>query len=270
MYNLFFKILILIVILSTLCIIGLKPKMHSKVMIYDSSYTVVENIPQTTVETKLPEIKQTVSMEKKIANNTKKEVQKITTTPKQIPIQKKVSNQPQKEIITQQKPKIEVAVKKENKVEKKVEPKKIEVKKEVEPKKEEKKVQEPIKVQTQTLSEREEEIAWNIWRSNIQNQIMRDVKLPYIPKGTVFKFSFDVDKYGRITNVKTWSLNANYTPHAIQYIAPVIRSYQGKNILDFPQGTQRLSTTVKGGWRISDNAVYSTPNDYNDIEKVKK
>ena len=99
---------------------------------------------------------------------------------------------------------------------------------------------------------------------------MRDVKMPYVPKGTVFKFSFDVDKYGRITNIKTWSTSSNYTPFAIQFIAPVIRSYQGKNILDFPSGTQRLSTTVKGGWKISDSAKYSTPNDYNDIEKVKK
>ena len=34
---------------------------------------------------------------------------------------------------------------------------------------------------------------------------MRDSKLPNIPIGTVFKISFDVDKYGKITNLQTWS-----------------------------------------------------------------
>ena len=42
--------------------------------------------------------------------------------------------------------------------------------------------------QPKTLTEQEEEIEWNKWRSNLQNQIMKDVKLPIIPQGTVFKF----------------------------------------------------------------------------------
>ena len=99
---------------------------------------------------------------------------------------------------------------------------------------------------------------------------MQDVYLPEIPNGTVFKFSFNVDKYGKITNVQTWSTTPSYTPYAIQYIAPVIRSYQGKSILNFPTGSTREITEVKGGWRISANEKFSTPQDYHDIEKVVK
>ena len=39
------------------------------------------------------------------------------------------------------------------------------------------------------LTEQEEIIVWNQWRSNLQNQVMRDTKIS-APIGTVFKFSF--------------------------------------------------------------------------------
>lgn len=116
----------------------------------------------------------------------------------------------------------------------------------------------------------QEEIAWNVWRSNLQNQIMQDVVLPNVPIGTVFKFTFEVDKYGKISNVQTWSLDKTYTPMAIEHIAPVIRGYQGRAILNFPSNSNRITTKVEGGWRISDKSVFSTPRDYNDTEKVIK
>ena len=97
---------------------------------------------------------------------------------------------------------------------------------------------------------------------------MSDVKLPIMPEGTIFKFSFDVDRYGKISNVKTWSLTPAYTPYAIQYIAPVIRGYQGRDILNFPEGSNRFSTTVEGGWKISQTAKFSTPEDFKDAERV--
>ena len=124
----------------------------------------------------------------------------------------------------------------------------------------------PVKVMTA----QEEEIAWNKWRSNLQNQIMKDSKMPNMPTGTVFKFSFTVDKYGKVTNVKTWSTTPQYTPYAIQYIAPAIRSYQGHSILNFPAGSSRVTTEVTGGWKIATSAKYSTPQDFNDIEKVTR
>ena len=49
--------------------------------------------------------------------------------------------------------------------------------------------------QPKVLTPQEETIAWNKWRSNLTNEIMRDTKLPDIPNGTLFQFSFDVDKF---------------------------------------------------------------------------
>ena len=285
MYNIFFKVLIIALIVSTLGILGLKPKMHKRIFVIDSSYSIVEEpsddeeesiiLEQTTVEVvenKVSDNKKVETKEKQVSP--KKVVSKTQTAPKKVETKK---IEPKENTVkTVQKAQSEPK-KQEVKVVKTPETVKQETPKQVQTKTPETVKQEtPKQVQTKTqpkqtvLTEQEEEIAWNIWRSNLQNQIMRDTKLPYIPKGTIFKFSFDVDKYGRITNIKTYSKNPNYTPYAIQYIAPVIRSYQGKDILDFPKGTQRLTTKFEGGWKISDSAKYSTPDDYNDIEKVKK
>ena len=125
--------------------------------------------------------------------------------------------------------------------------------------------QQTIKV----LTPQEEEIAWQVWRSNLQNKIMQDVRLPNVPQGTTFKFSFDVDKYGKISNVHTTSTNSAYTPYAIQYIAPVIKSYQGRSILNFPAGSRRATTEFIGSFRINNTSnKYSTTQDYRDTERI--
>ena len=132
----------------------------------------------------------------------------------------------------------------------------------------------PVTAKTETepvvLTAQQEEIAWNKWRSNLNNQIMKDSKLPTMPNGIIFKYKFTVDKYGKVTNVQTTSTTPGYTPYAIQFIAPVIRSYQGRSILNFPAGSKRLSTEVSGAWKISNNSKLSTPDDYHDIEKIKR
>lgn len=126
---------------------------------------------------------------------------------------------------------------------------------------------EPVKI----LTPQEEEIAWQVWRSNLQNRIMRDAKLPNVPQGTIFKFSFDVDKYGKISNVHTYcTTNTQYTPYAIQYIAPVIKAYQGRSILDFPKGSQRVTTSFVGSFKVSNSSKYSSASDYRDTERVSK
>jgi len=134
--------------------------------------------------------------------------------------------------------------------------------------------QQPVTAKTETkpvvLTTAQEEIAWNKWRSNLNNQIMRDSKLPTMPNGIIFKYKFTVDKYGKISNVQTSSTTPGYTPYAIQFIAPVIRSYQGRAILNFPTGSNRTSTEVSGAWKISSSSKLSTPDDYHDIEKIKK
>ena len=132
----------------------------------------------------------------------------------------------------------------------------------------------PITAKTETkpvvMTAQEEEIAWNKWRSNLNNQIMKDSKLPTMPNGIIFKYKFTVDKYGKVSNVQTSSTTPGYTPYAIQFIAPVIRSYQGRAILNFPTGSNRVTTEVSGAWKISSSSKLSTPDDYHDIEKIKR
>ncbi len=229
-YSLFLKILLLLVIIATISICALKPKMHTNVLVFDSSYKIVEHNIDTTVEKDIPTVSQKQEEEK-----TQKKVETVT--------QEQNKNQTPKQTT--------VKLTKDTKY-KPAETKKVTV------------------TQPKILTEQEEEIEWNKWRSNLQNQIMKDVKLPIIPQGTVFKFEFDVDKYGKISNVQTISLSPEFTPYAIQYIAPVIRSYQGHSILNFPQGSNRTQTHVKGGWKIAQISKYSTPKDYNDTEKIKK
>jgi len=123
--------------------------------------------------------------------------------------------------------------------------------------------------QKQLTQEELEIIAWNKWRSDLQNQLMRDSKIS-APIGTRFMFSFTVDKFGTITNLKTWSSNPSYTPTAVRVIKPILLSYQGKAILNFPANSKRITTNVDGGFTMAYSSNYSKPSDYNDYERVKK
>ena len=138
----------------------------------------------------------------------------------------------------------------------------------VEPTKTPDKIIEDIGKEDRPLTEQEEIIVWNIWRSNLQNQIMRDTQIS-APLGTSFKFSFTVDKKGRISNLKTWASPADYNSVAINYLKPLILSYQGQPILNFPSRTKRVITNVTGGFVISTQDKFSTPGDFSDIEKIK-
>ena len=123
----------------------------------------------------------------------------------------------------------------------------------------------PVKV----LTEEEEIIAWNKWRSDLQNKLMRDSKIA-APIGTSFEFSFTVDKFGTISNLKTWSSNPSYTPLAVRVIKPLLLSYQKTAILNFPTGSKRVITNVNGGFTMAHSSRFSSPADYNDYERVTK
>lgn len=114
---------------------------------------------------------------------------------------------------------------------------------------------------------RAELIAWNKWRSDIQNQIMENsyVEAPY---GTLFFFSFNVDKNKRITNIKVITSNSN-AKNDIPHIKSTIISLDGKSILEFPKGTNRKSVLFTGGFLMSDTEELSTPSDYRDFEYVQ-
>lgn len=249
------QVLLILLVVSTLSICAIKPDMHKSVIVYNSDYTLVPEEVKTVEKEEIPIMEIPA---KPVETVTKKETKTVKTQTQTKPQQvKKVEvKQPVKKTETKvqkaETPKVQTVVQTQ-------------------------KVENPVvKTETKTqtvpvpkvMTQQEEEIAWNKWRSNLQNKIMQDVKLPIMPNGITFKFSFNVDKYGKISNVQTWSTTTSYTPYAIQYIAPVIRSYQGKEILNFPQGSTRTSTEVKGGWKLSSTERFSTPQDYNDYEKV--
>lgn len=265
------QILLILLIVSTFSICAIQPDLHKNVIVYDSDYTLVPE-QEVTTETKNIPVMEMPSKPVQVTVNTEKKVEPVTKTTKtQVSNTKKVATTAPKQTTVKQtvtKPKTQTVTKHTTTPPKQVttETKKVEA-----PKVEQKVVvQPPVTNTPKVLTQQEENIAWNIWRSNLTNQIMQDTKLPDIPTGTLFQFSFNVDKYGKITNVQTGANPANYTPYAIQYIAPVIRSYQGRSILNFPEGTARTSTQVTGKWRISNTQKYSTPQDYNDIERVMR
>ena len=277
------NVLLILVIVATFSICAIQPDMHKNVIVYDSDYTLVPEQEVTTETKDIPVMEMPVKpvetvtkVEKKTepVTQTRKteevsvKKQKQTAPKKQTTTVKQTVTQPKNQTVT--KP-VTTAVTKPKVT---AETKKVET-----PKAEKATVSTPaptvqvVKQETpapKVLTQQEETIAWNKWRSNLTNKIMQDTKLPDIPNGTLFQFSFTVDKYGKITNVQTGANPANYTPYAIQYIAPVIRSYQGKSILNFPEGTARTVTQVTGKWRISSTERYSTPQDYNDVEKIRR
>ena len=261
--------LLILLIIATISICAIQPDLHKNVILYDSAYTLVseEDVKTETREVPIMEmpakpVEKTVTVEKKVEpvvqtkkTQTSTAKQQTKTLPKQTAVTTKTTVKPQTQTIT--KPVT-------TKVEKPVAQETVKIEA---PKVEQKVVTVPVE-QKNVLTQQEETIAWNVWRSNLINQIMQDVKMPDVPQGTIFRFSFTVDKFGKVSNVQTGANPANYTPYAIQYIAPVIRSYQGRSILNFPEGTARTSTQVTGQWRISTTKKYSTPQDFNDIERV--
>lgn len=267
--RLILQALFIIVLLSTFSICAIKPDMHKTVFVYDSAYTLVpEN--KTEVETttipiaEMPVIKEeTVSQKAQTVKTIEKPVQQTKIIKEQTVSKPKVQT-------VQQVKKQEIPQQQTVRVVKKETPKSTTIQKLTQPQEKQLTTQQTVESVPKTISQQEETIAWNTWRSNIQNKIMQDVKLPILPAGVVFRFSFTVDKYGKISNLQTWSDTPTYTPYAIQYVAPVIRGYQGRSILNFPEGSSRTVTEVKGGWKISAHERYSTPQDYNDIEKVIK
>ena len=280
--KLILQLLLILLIVSTFSICVTKPDLHKNVIVYDSDYTLVTEEEVKTATKEIPVMEMPVNPVEKTTVNTKNVgqampnknlISKTTkvetkTNPTQTKTVKQTVSKPQMQTVikpvtkTVQKPVVKEVVK--------IEQPKVEQKVTVNPTPQSPPSRVGEASRSKVLTPQEETIAWNIWRSNLTNKIMQDTKLPNIPNGTVFQFSFTVDKYGKVTNVQTGANPANYTPYAIQYIAPVIRSYQGRSILNFPEGTARISTQVTGKWRISNSEKFSTPQDYNDIEKVIK
>ena len=250
-------------LLFSLYVIAVKPEMHKQALITDSEYEVVqievppaqlkasdkdmsvipqsfENKPIQTGQYPQPQQKVNISKVNKTAPQQKQVVNKPNTPAKDKTQEKVVTptTQPKSEVKREQK-------------------------------QEQTATTQPQKVIKPVLTEQEEIIAWNKWRSNLQNQVMRDSKVS-APLGTQFKFSFTVDKFGNMSNIKVWSPSPAYNDYAVRMIKPVLMSYRNQPILNFPEGTKRVITNVNGGFVISRVTEYSTPSDYHDFEHVKR
>jgi len=113
---------------------------------------------------------------------------------------------------------------------------------------------------------RAELIAWNKWRSDIQNNIMdiSDVNAPY---GTLFYFTFEVDNNKRISNIHISSRGGSEADK--KAIRRAILSLNGSRLLEFPKGSSRKKVSFSGGFLMSDYELYSSPSDYKDFEYVQ-
>lgn len=271
MNKLISTLVITVLLLTTAIIIATKPPLHKQVMVVSSEFTFIEeqaeqqSVPQTpiVVQPAKVEVKQQVVEQKQ-----------TVTTPQQV--KPKVQSQPKQQtakVVQQQKsePKVvkQSTVSSQQKVVKQVAETKAPATPVVKPKEQSPVVKETVPTTPKQLTEQEEIIVWNQWRSNLQNRVMSDTKIS-APVGTVFKFSFTVDKFRNISNIKVWSTNDAYTNLAVNLIKPVLQSYQGKQILEFPQGTKRVITNVTGNFVIAHTMGYSSASDYSDYEKVKK
>ena len=274
-------IIIFLVLFSTIYIAIKKPELHKQTFITDYKQLFIEeteentqNIntaPKTVIkEQPLNIVQKTNTPDIKIQTkqqNTKQIPKTIKTNnvkPKQTPV-KTVKQQTIKNTEIKTKP---IPVPKEQEQTVKVIQKQPQIEEKI-IKTETKKTEQPQQItQPKVLTEQEEIIVWNKWRSDLQNQVMRDTKIR-APHGTGFKFSFTVDKYGNMSNIKVWSTNSVYTDLAVRVIKPVLQAYQHKPILNFPNGTKRVITNVTGGFVISTTTQYSTPADYSDYERVK-
>mgnify|MGYP004664702015 CR=1 FL=1 len=280
----FFVLCSVIVVILTTWICIANPKLSKRVVIFDSQYKIVDKdieMKPLPIATNNVEFKEVIPTAKTLEPVVTKDVQKeITNVPMQ-QVQTTKYNQPTVQKNTQ-KTKVErvntTPASSVKKTEQKTVTKTVQkpkqtttVKSSPAPKTTSQKTTNTVKPQNTTpkvLTPQQETILWNKWRSDIQNKIMKEVNLPLLENGTLFKFRFDVDKNGRITSVKSWSTSPQYNPYAIQYITPVIRSLQGKSILNFPEGSTIETTTVEGNIRISNSTKYATAGDYNDVEKV--
>ncbi len=114
---------------------------------------------------------------------------------------------------------------------------------------------------------RAEMIAWNKWRSDIQNAIMdaSEIDANY---GAIFLFSFSVDKNRHISNIKVTSRNGGSEADK-RAVRRAILSLEGSALLEFPKGSNRKNVSFTGAFLISDYSYYSNPADFHDFEYVQ-
>ncbi len=134
----------------------------------------------------------------------------------------------------------------------------------------------PAKEPPQNLMQQiNEKIVWNKWRADICNTIADnslETQVYRLKKGVLFKYSFNVDKNRHISNLEVRLARGAYdevVQDSILDINKTIRSLEGKRILEFPAGTRRTSVQVTGGIEMSDFDANLNPGNFSDIESVR-
>lgn len=122
-------------------------------------------------------------------------------------------------------------------------------------------------LKTKILQKKEENIAWNKWRSDLQNRIMMDSGID-APIGTLFFFKFNVSSSRRISNIRVVCSNPLYQKEAVKVITPIIKGYEGQEFLAFPAKTNRKTVKFDGSYMIWFDTQLSSPENFNDIERV--
>ncbi len=115
------------------------------------------------------------------------------------------------------------------------------------------------------------DIDWNTWKSNFINQIIDDSmyihSLDAYELGSWFYYSFNVDKYGRISNITVRSMQL--TPMDKERIRKLIKSYEYQDITVFPANTQKTTAKVDAVVMLGNNEKKSRPSDFNENEQIK-
>lgn len=117
------------------------------------------------------------------------------------------------------------------------------------------------------LQRKEETIAWNNWRSDLQNAIMVDASVS-APLGTMFFFTFKVDKNRHISNIKVLCTNPMYQKQAAVAITAAIKNYEGSDFLIFPPKTKRTSVKFEGSYMIWFETSFASPENFSDFERI--
>ena len=127
------------------------------------------------------------------------------------------------------------------------------------------------------LVEYQETILWNQWRATVCNKVTSNLDKQFTavaPPGTIYTYSFNVDKNRRITNV-TVKISKGYvntsTQQGVNMIKYAINSLNLSTILTFPSGTQRTSVKVESGIETTSAQSSSlNANSFNDVETITK
>ena len=115
------------------------------------------------------------------------------------------------------------------------------------------------------------DIDWNTWQSNFVNKILDDSvnirELDQYSAGSWLYYQFDVYADGRIDNISVRSVVID--KHDKDLVANMIKGYEYQDITVFPANSRREKAQVKAVMMLSNTMQKSTPNDFNDNERIK-